>query len=68
MIVEWIATGLVGILAEILDRHKREAERPSLAETFSDLRRVCAEESYELAIPLRQDRPNPFIAADDVFL
>ncbi|HSG40225.1 MAG TPA: hypothetical protein VLE27_11350 [Thermoanaerobaculia bacterium] len=66
--MEWIATGLVGIIFEILDRHKREAERPSLGEAFSDLRRICAEEGYELAIPPRQDRPNPFVGTDDVSL
>jgi hypothetical protein len=68
MTVEWIATGLVGILVEILDRHKKEAARPSLAEAFSDLRRLCAEEGYEFAIPPRQNRTNPFVTTDDVSL
>jgi hypothetical protein len=40
----------------------REAEsllRPSLAAKLAELRRLCTEESYELAAPPRRDRANP---------
>ena len=58
--MERMATGLIGIVFEILDRQKREAERPTLSEAFSELRQICVEEDYELAIPSRQNRPNSF--------
>ena len=60
MALEWITAGVFGILAKIFVRRKREEDRPSLAKTFSGARRICKEEGYELAIPPRQDRPNPF--------
>lgn len=31
----------------------------SVADAFAELRRVAAEEGYELELPTRQDRPNP---------
>ena len=33
----------------------------SVAEAFDELRSICREESYELLIPERVDRPNPFV-------
>jgi prevent-host-death family protein len=33
---------------------------PTLAELTAELRRICAEEAYELEVPARFDRPNPF--------
>jgi hypothetical protein len=59
------------LLEEILDfclflKHRKArgtsnvAENSSLADTFAQLRRLCAEENYILEIPPRQDRPNPF--------
>jgi antitoxin (DNA-binding transcriptional repressor) of toxin-antitoxin stability system len=44
---------------------RREVDRPSLAEAFSELRRLCAEEDYTFEIPSREDRPNPFAGARD---
>jgi hypothetical protein len=35
---------------------------PSLADRFAELRRICVEEHYELVIPPRRDRANPFAA------
>ena len=54
-------------LREFLAWREKE-ERPSLAEVFADLRRICAEEDYELEIPVRQDRPNPFADDEDLSL
>lgn len=34
--------------------------RPSLAMKLAELQRLCAEESYELSVPARRDRANPF--------
>jgi prevent-host-death family protein len=33
----------------------------SVADAFDELRSICREESYELLIPDRADRPNPFV-------
>lgn len=33
--------------------------RPTLAETFEELRRLCDAEDYELTVPARRDRPDP---------
>jgi hypothetical protein len=33
---------------------------PTIADVFSELRRLCTEENYSLEIPPRQDRLNPF--------
>ncbi len=40
---------------------------PTIAETFDEIRQICIEENFELEIPPRQDRPNPFIADDVSF-
>lgn len=39
---------------------REQRHRPTLAALFDELRRVCAEERYLLAIPARRDRSNPF--------
>jgi antitoxin (DNA-binding transcriptional repressor) of toxin-antitoxin stability system len=52
-------------LREFLAWRKSE-RRPSLGKVFADLRRLCAEEGYELEIPPRQDRPNPLVDGDDI--
>jgi hypothetical protein len=36
------------------------AKRPTVAEAFAELQRICAEESYELPVVPRTTRPNPF--------
>ncbi|HEY0483572.1 MAG TPA: hypothetical protein VGD37_38905 [Kofleriaceae bacterium] len=36
--------------------------RPSLAARLAELQQLCAEESYVLTAPPRQDRANPFAA------
>ena len=33
----------------------------TVAEAFDELRAICREENYELLIPERVDRPNPFV-------
>lgn len=35
----------------------------SLAQAFSELRQLCAEEHYTFELPSRSDRPNPFMEA-----
>ena len=39
---------------------RERKEHTSLADAFAELRRICDEESYELPIPERKNRPNPF--------
>jgi hypothetical protein len=38
--------------------------KPTLAETFAELRKICLEEDFEFEIPPRIDRPNPFLDDD----
>ena len=44
---------------------RENTPEPSLAEVFAELRQICSEERYELEIPPREDRPNPFVDDDD---
>lgn len=44
---------------------RRQQETTSLAEAFTELRQICAEEHYSLAIPIRRDRDNAFAEAFD---
>ena len=39
-------------------------QKPSLAQRFTELQRLCAEENYNLEVTPRQNRPNSF--ADDL--
>jgi hypothetical protein len=41
--------------ADEIERHRR----PSLAAKLAELQRLCAEASYELTAPAREDRANP---------
>jgi hypothetical protein len=34
--------------------------RPTMAEALAELRRICAEEDYELSVPERSNRPASF--------
>jgi antitoxin (DNA-binding transcriptional repressor) of toxin-antitoxin stability system len=43
---------------------QREGERRTLADSFAELRKICAEENYTLEIPAREDRPNIFVDDD----
>ncbi len=46
---------------------REEQARASLGDAFRELRRLCAEESYTLELPPRQDRPNAFLdPVDDI--
>ena len=38
--------------------------KSSLADSFAELRQICAEENYTIEVPPRYDRPNAFV---DVF-
>jgi hypothetical protein len=38
----------------------QQRQKPSLANSFTELREICAEENYQLEIPPRRDRLNPF--------
>ena len=41
---------------------RREDRKPqTFAEAFAELRNLLAEKPYELELPERQDRPNPFV-------
>lgn len=40
---------------------QQQQRKPSLADAFSQLRQLCAEENYTLEIPAREDRFNPFV-------
>ncbi len=40
---------------------QQQQRQPSLAEVFSQLRQLCAEENYTLEIAPREDRLNPFV-------
>jgi hypothetical protein len=46
------------VSGELVDQVEN-VQRPSLATKFAELRRLCAEEHYELAAPPRHDRVNP---------
>jgi hypothetical protein len=41
---------------------QQQQSKPSLADAFSQLRQLCAEENYTLEIPPREDRSNPHSA------
>ncbi len=40
---------------------QQQQYQPSLADAFTQLRQLCAEENYTIEIPDRQDRFNPFV-------
>ncbi len=43
---------------------KQESDRKSIGEEFAELRAICAEEGeWELPVPVREDRRNPFAEA-----
>jgi antitoxin (DNA-binding transcriptional repressor) of toxin-antitoxin stability system len=46
---------------EAFEEWQRVKRAGSLADAFRELREICREEAYELAVPERVDRPNPFL-------
>jgi len=40
---------------------QQQQRKPSIADAFTRLRQLCAEENYTLEIPPREDRFNPFV-------
>ncbi len=40
---------------------RRQRQTTSLADAFTNLRALCAEEDYSLELPARQNRPNLFV-------
>lgn len=44
---------------------RQEREHRTVADAFAELRLLCEEEGYELKLPQRSDRPNPFAEALD---
>ena len=40
---------------------RRHKQTTSLADAFTNLRALCAEEDYSLELPARQNRPNLFV-------
>lgn len=56
---------LVGVVVdpdeyEQFRRWREQQNSRTLADDFAELRAICAEEDYELIVPERRDRPNPF--------
>ena len=47
------------------ERWKEARELRTVADAFTELRAICDEEDYELALPERQDRSNAFAEALD---
>lgn len=39
---------------------REQQKRPTLVERFTELRRICAEEKWEMPEVERRDRPNPW--------
>jgi hypothetical protein len=50
------------LVARVVSPELVTRRRP-LAEALAELQRICAEEDYELAVPTRGDRSNPFAPA-----
>ena len=50
---------------EFMQWRKREAAH-SLGSSFSEFRKICAEENYEFSIPPRRDRENPFAGMNEL--
>ena len=40
---------------------QQQQRKPSLADAFTELRQLCAQENYTLEIPASEDRFNPFV-------
>ncbi|MDY7004823.1 MAG: prevent-host-death protein [Cyanobacteriota bacterium] len=40
---------------------QKQHQKPSLADTFGELRNLCTQADYVLEIPTRKNRANPFI-------
>ncbi len=53
------------INAPTFEHWRKQANQPSLASAFEELRQICREENYELELPPRQDRPNAFLGVTD---
>lgn len=47
-------------LLDTVQNLRREQSTRSLAEVFSEIREICAEENYQLEIGIRKDRKNRF--------
>ncbi len=43
------------------EESQRARPQQSLAEAVAELRRICAEDNWELEVPPRTDRPNAFV-------
>ena len=48
------------LFQEFLTWHQKRQKQPSLNEAFAELRQICDRENYDLEIPSRQNRSNPF--------
>ncbi len=51
--------------APTFEHWRKQANQPSLASAFEELRQICREENYELELPPRQDRQNAFLGVTD---
>lgn len=46
---------------------EQQRDRPAMARALAEIRRICSEETYDLEVPERMDRPDEFAEAlDDV--
>lgn len=50
---------------EAFQAWRQQQDTSSLADVFAELRKLCEEEHYTLATPIRRDRKNTFIEAFD---
>ncbi|MBE9059960.1 prevent-host-death protein [cf. Phormidesmis sp. LEGE 11477] len=55
------------LFQEFLEWQQRRKEK-SVADVFAEVRQVAVEEEFVLEIASREDRSNPFIDDDDVFV
>jgi hypothetical protein len=48
------------LLENKLAAHETQTDFDNLAQALAELRQICAEENYNIEVPPRQDRSNPF--------
>ncbi|KKI97992.1 type II toxin-antitoxin system Phd/YefM family antitoxin [Prochlorothrix hollandica] len=49
------------LFQEFLAWQTQQAKPQSLSQALAELRQLCSEEDYSLEVPLRQNRPDPFL-------
>jgi len=51
---------VAAVVSPAAARKLERLERPSLADKFAELQRICAEDDYQLAVAPRRNRASPF--------